>query len=64
MSPSQYFLIRNSSKIFSCLDFCSKELNEWFELTKNENKNITVHPFGEQTQNLFDTLTINHSDRE
>ena len=38
MSPSQYFLIRNSSKIFSCLDFCSKELNEWFELTKNENK--------------------------
>lgn len=33
-------------------------------LTKDENKNITVHPFGEQTQNLFDTLTINHSDRE
>ena len=38
MSPSEYLLIRNSSKIFSCLSFCEKELDEWFDLTKEDNK--------------------------
>lgn len=38
MSPSQYLIIRNSSKIFSCLDFCRQELDNWFELTKEEKK--------------------------
>ena len=38
MSPSEYLIIRNSSKIFSCLDFCGQELNNWFELVKEEKK--------------------------
>jgi hypothetical protein len=38
MSPSQYLIIRNSSKIFSSLDFCNQELNNWFELIKEEKK--------------------------
>ena len=38
MSPSEYLLIRNSSKIFSFLSFCEKELDEWFDLTKEDNK--------------------------
>ena len=38
MSPSSYLIIRNSSKIFSCLDFCTQELNNWFEMVKEEKK--------------------------
>ena len=38
LSPSEYTLMRNISKIFSSLDFCDNELNEWFELVKNEKK--------------------------
>lgn len=38
MSPSQYMLINNSSKIFSCLNFCQSELDNWYELVKEEKK--------------------------
>lgn len=38
MSPSSYLIIRNSSKIFSCLNFCSQELNNWLEKVRSENK--------------------------
>lgn len=38
MSPSSYLIIRNSSKIFSCLLFCQSELDNWFELVKEEKK--------------------------
>ena len=31
-SPSNYQLLRNYSKINAALDFCEKELNEWYEL--------------------------------
>ena len=38
MSPSQYLIIRNSSKIFSALNFCYQELNNWFNSVSGENK--------------------------
>ncbi len=38
MSPSEYLIIRNSSKIFSSLAFCKSELDNWYEIVKTENK--------------------------
>lgn len=38
MSPSEYLLIRNISKIFSSLEFCKNELEEWFTIVKEQNK--------------------------
>ena len=38
MSPSEYLIIRNSSKIFAALAFCKRELDEWFSLVKESNK--------------------------
>lgn len=38
LSPSEYTLMRNISKVFLALDFCDNELNEWFALVKNEKK--------------------------
>lgn len=38
MSPSHYLFMRNSSKIFSSLDFAKRELDDWFELVKKEGK--------------------------
>ena len=38
MSPSKYLFMRNYSKIRSNLLFCKNELNEWYNLVKNENK--------------------------
>lgn len=38
MSPSHYSLIRNIYKIFAALKFASSELDEWFNLVKNETK--------------------------
>lgn len=41
-SPSEYLLIRNCSTIFSCLNFCKKELDRWYEITSNKNKKREV----------------------
>jgi len=38
MAPSHYSLMRNIYKILSALDFCDSELNEWYEIVKEENK--------------------------
>jgi len=45
MSPSEYFLIRNYSKIKAALDFCKKEIDLWFDIVKTENKQrvCTIH---------------------
>lgn len=51
-SPSEYLIIRNSSKIFSCLDFCDKELNNWFELVKEEHK--------QRVALIHNNLSLNH----
>ena len=37
-SPSHYLLMRNIYKIFEALDFCTKELDEWFEEVTGELK--------------------------
>ena len=38
LSPSEYLLMRNISKIFDNLDFCQEKLDSWYELVKNESK--------------------------
>lgn len=38
MAPSHYLFICNSYKIFAALDFCQNELDEWFQLVKEQNK--------------------------
>lgn len=45
MSPSEYLIARNISKIFSCIYYCSNELEEWYELTKEKTKKrvVTLH---------------------
>lgn len=42
MSPSEYLLARNSSKIFSSLNFAKKELDNWYELIKEKRKQRLV----------------------
>ena len=37
-SPSHYLLMRNMYKIFEALDFCTKELDDWFEEVNGELK--------------------------
>ncbi len=37
-SPSHYLLIRNIYKIFAALDFCTKELDEWFDQVRADLK--------------------------
>ena len=37
-SPSTYQFLRNFSKLNAALDFCSKELDEWYELIKGQTK--------------------------
>lgn len=37
-SPSHYLLIRNMYKIFAALDFCTEELDNWYDSVKNDLK--------------------------
>ena len=45
MSPSEYLIARNITKIFSCINYCNNELDKWFELVKGKNKKrvVTLH---------------------
>ncbi len=45
MSPSNYLLARNISKIYSALNYCSNELDNWYQKIKNKTKErvVTVH---------------------
>ena len=38
MAPSSYLLIRNSSKIMASLDFAKNELDKWYDMVKEKNK--------------------------
>ena len=38
MSPSEYLLARNISKIFASLNYCENELNKWLEIVENKKK--------------------------
>lgn len=52
MSPSEYMLARNSSMIFSCINFCKTNLDEWYEMMKKYKKERLVI--------LHNNLDINH----
>lgn len=45
MSPSEYLIARNISKIFSCIYFCKNELEQWYEIVKTEKRKrvVTLH---------------------
>lgn len=45
MSPSEYLIARNISKVFSCIYFCKNELEQWYEIVKNEKRKrvVTLH---------------------
>lgn len=42
MSPSEYLFARNSSKIFTSLNFAKQELENWYELIKEKRKQRLV----------------------
>ena len=45
MSPSEYLLARNISKIFSALNYCRHELKNWLEMieTKRKQRFVVLH---------------------
>ena len=51
-SPSEYMLLRNCSSIFSCINFCARSLDEWYDIVKDKNKKRIVM--------LHNNLDINH----
>lgn len=44
-SPSEYLIIRNISKIFSCIFYCNNELDNWYESVKDKKRKrvVTLH---------------------
>ena len=42
MSPSEYLLARNISRIFIALNFCKEEIENWYELIKDKTKQRVV----------------------
>ena len=52
MSPSEYLLARNISKIFASIEFCRQELDKWYELVKEKRKQRLVV--------LHNNLELNH----
>lgn len=52
MSPSEYLLARNISKIFKSLNYASNEIEKWYELVKEKNKKRLVV--------LHNNLELNH----
>ena len=45
MSPSDYLIARNISKIFSCIYYCNNELENFYELVKDKKRKrvVTLH---------------------
>ena len=45
MSPSEYLIARNITKIFSCINYCNTELDNWYELIKDNKRKrvVTLH---------------------
>ena len=42
MSPSEYLLVRNISKVYSSLYFCKKEIEVWYTMVKEKRKQRMV----------------------
>lgn len=45
MSPSEYLIARNISKIFACIFYCQRSIDEWYELVKDKKRKrvVTLH---------------------
>ena len=45
MSPSEYLLARNISKIYAALNFCKGEINKWYKLVQDKTKqrHVVLH---------------------
>ncbi len=45
MSPSEYLIARNISKVFECINYCKYELESWYELIKDKKRKrvVTLH---------------------
>lgn len=52
MSPSNYLLIKNSSKIYEALEYSLNKINDWFETIKNSTK--------QRVSVIHNNLNINH----
>lgn len=42
MSPSEYLIARNITKIFSALYFCEKKVEDWYKMVENKDKQRVV----------------------
>lgn len=49
MSPSEYFLIRNISRIYMAISFCQRELEMWYDIMKEKRKKRMVMLHGSPT---------------
>lgn len=60
MSPSSYLLIRNCSSVFSCINFCQRTLDDWYNICKNKNKKreVLLHNNLDTTHYLRDDENI------
>lgn len=45
MSPYEYLIARNISKIFECINYCKYSINSWYELVKDKKRKrvVTLH---------------------
>lgn len=45
MSPSEYLIARNISKIFSCIYYCKNEIDRWYDMIKDKKRKrvVTLH---------------------
>mgnify|MGYP003292754481 CR=1 FL=1 len=52
ISPSQYLIARNISKILGALDYSRRSINEWYDLVKTRGKKRVV--------TLYNNIDLNH----
>ena len=52
MSPSEYLLARNISKIFAAINYCKEEIENWYNMVKDKKKERLVV--------LHNNLSLNH----
>jgi len=59
MSPYEYLIARNITKILSCIYFCNNELDKWFELIKTkERKRVVLNHNNLKIDNIIKNKNI------
>lgn len=53
MAPSEYFLVRNISRIYMAIYFCQRELETWYEIMMKKRKKRVVLLHGSPTLSHF-----------